>query len=109
MQEETQPGQILDLLHKHLLVQEGEPLYPHQPESLKELKAYLTSQIAWMLDHSFERLLQAMYRIDVAEQQFKAALTGPDPVAPALADLVLEREMKKIEIRRRFSPFTKKA
>lgn len=109
MEAENQPGQILTLLQKHLLVQEGEPLYPHQPDNVKELKAYLTSQIAWMLDHAFERLLQAMYRIDVAEQKFKAALTGPDPVAAALADLVLEREIKKIEIRRKFSPLVNKS
>ena len=103
MQPEDQSKQVLDLLHKHLKVQEGEPLHAHQPLSLRELRENLTTQIAWMLDYSFERLLQAMYRIDVNEKDFKAALTGASPVATTLADLVLERELKKVEIRQKYS------
>lgn len=103
MQQEEETQQILHLLQKHLQVQEGEPLIRYRAEGLQQLRELLTTQISRMLDHDFERLLQAMYRIDVDEQDFKTVLAGSTPVAPALADLVLERELKKIEIRKKYS------
>ncbi len=104
MQQEDTTSQILPLLYKHLQVEEGEPLSRKiaDEKGMAELKHLLTSQIAWMLDHQFERLLQAMYRIDVNEEEFRNVLTGKDPVAESLADLVLKRELQKIQLRERY-------
>lgn len=105
MQERDDSRQALALLQKHLQVQQGEPLYEALPDTagLTELKKILTSQISFLLDRQFERLLQAMYRIDVNEQEFRAVLVGDAPVAEALAELVLQRELKKVETRRLYS------
>lgn len=105
MQKQEESREALLLLQKHLQVQNGEPLDQISDTSsgLSILKEVLTRQIAWMLDYQFERLLQAMYRIDVPEQDFRAVLVGKAPVAEALAELVLNRELKKVETRRLFS------
>ena len=101
MQQEEKKKQTLLLLHKHLQVEEGEPL-SREADGMEELQKLLTAQIAWMLDHQFERLLQAMYRIDVNEQDFRAVLTGIAPVAEALTALVLKRELEKVQLREKY-------
>lgn len=105
MQERDDSRQALVLLQKHLMVAPGEPLHDALSDTggLEELKKLLTKQIAFLLDRQFERLLQAMYRIDINEQEFRAVLTGEAPVAEALAELVLQRELKKVETRRLYS------
>lgn len=105
MQTDKHAGKALHLIKKHLQVQPGEPLaIDTQPEpGLEDIRKLLTTQIAWLLDYQFERLLQAMYRIDIAEQDFRAVLTGEAPVAAALAELVLQREIQKIETREKYS------
>lgn len=105
MQVRDDSRQALALLQKHLQVQPGEPLHEalSNSDGLAGLKTLLTNQIAFLLDRQFERLLQAMYRIDVNEQEFRAALTGDAPVAETLAELVLQRELKKVETRRLYS------
>ncbi|WP_017731567.1 hypothetical protein [Nafulsella turpanensis] len=96
------------LLQKHLQVQKGEPLAIAPAAGLagvEELRALLQQQINFLLDHQFERLLQAMYRMDVSEDAFKEALalsTGP-AIVSKLTDLVLEREMQKVATRRLYS------
>lgn len=105
MQEKDDSRQALALLQKHLQVQPGEPLHETLAggEGLAELKKVLTRQIAFLLDRQFERLLQAMYRIDVNEQEFRRVLVGDAPVAEALTELVLQRELRKVETRRIYS------
>jgi hypothetical protein len=101
--------QALALLKKHFQVTQGEPLNEalSDGEGLAAVRQALTAQITILLDREFERLLQAMYRIDVNEQEFRAVLTGEAPVAPALAELVLQRELKKVETRRLYSSVQK--
>lgn len=101
--EQHNQRQTLILLQKHLQVQKGEPLAQSSAVEVNQLRELLTAQISWLLDHDFERLVQAMYRIDVAEQDFKAVLSGATSVASSLAELVLEREQKKVEMRQKFS------
>lgn len=105
MQEKDDTRQALALLKKHLQVQPGEPLSeaPAANAQMETLRQALTAHLAWLLDYQFERLLQAMYRIDVNEQEFRSVLTGEAPVAPALAELVLQRELKKVETRRLYA------
>lgn len=65
-------------------------------EVLREL---LIRQVNYMLERDFERLLQSLYRIDVSEQKFRESLTSEDP-AGQIADLILQREMMKVQTRR---------
>lgn len=108
MQNTEDTRQAIALLQKHLQVQKGEPLFlePENAEGLEELRRLLRKQINFLIDHQFERLLQAMYRMDVRESDFKAALklpTGP-AIVDKLTDLVLDREMQKVVTRRLYSP-----
>jgi hypothetical protein len=69
------------------------------------LKQALRMQMRAMLADEFERLVQAMYRLDVAEPKFQAALALPtlDARADALAIIVLDRELQRLETWRKYS------
>jgi hypothetical protein len=76
-----------------------------EQSSMDELKHKLTQIITYLLDKDFERLLLAMYRIDINEEKLKAALASnpPDQVAPNIAELILTRELQKVVTRRKYS------
>ena len=71
---------------------------------MKQFRAKLESLINYLLDKDFERLLMAMYRLDIDEVKFAEVLegkSGPD-IAASITDLVIERELKKIETRKKY-------
>jgi hypothetical protein len=66
-----------------------------------EIREKLAFMIAHLMQNHFERLCQAMYRLDVSEKKFdkimnESALTD---IPYAIADLVIEREMQKVRTR----------
>jgi hypothetical protein len=69
------------------------------------LKQALTLRLGEMLRDEFERLVQTMYRLDVSEPLFLVALDLPthDARAAALANIVLERELLRLETWRKYS------
>jgi len=69
------------------------------------LRAYLIEVINDLLDRDFDRLLQAMYRIDISEVDFQKALntSNPSHVAQKIADLVIERELQKVNTRNKYA------
>lgn len=69
------------------------------------LLGWLTPIIQYLLDHAFEKLLQLMYRIDIAETRFQQALGHPNPdeIASSIARLVIERQLYKVKIREKYS------
>ncbi len=71
-------------------------------ESLREA---LRVQLLWMLECDFERLVQTMYRLDVFENKFQAALRLPTvgERAVALATIVLERERQRLATWKKYS------
>lgn len=75
----------------------------HEITSEEELLKWLKRIISYLLEKDFERLLQAMYRIDVNEQKFKQVFGGEGDVADGLAQLVLKRELQKVELRKKYS------
>lgn len=64
----------------------------------------LSKHIAHLLEKDFQQLLQIMYRIDIQEQEFALTLNGEkgNDVAKALAELVYERLMIKVELRNKY-------
>lgn len=66
------------------------------------LKQKLIEVISHMLDNEFEKLCNAMYRLDVSEELFHKALneTPKDVVPAVIAELVIERELQKVKTRR---------
>jgi hypothetical protein len=69
--------------------------------AIREQLAYV---IARMMEGNFERLCQAMYRLDVSEARFDEALSHRpiEEVPFFIADLVIEREMQKVKTRMQY-------
>ena len=65
---------------------------------LREKLAFI---IAHLMEHNFERLCQAMYRLDVSETRFDRVMkeTPLTDIPYAIADLVIERELQKVRTR----------
>jgi hypothetical protein len=86
------------------------PYFGTQPLALATdraaLHALLQQWIYQLLDQQPEQLAQLMYRLDVAEPLFQAALyasQGLPEAASRVADLVIDRELQRLALRRRFS------
>jgi hypothetical protein len=83
----------------------GDPL-PKDYETLSraDLKAHLTKYIAELLEHNFEKLCSLIYRHDVDEDKFHHAIqTGTiEGQADRVAELVIERELQKVETRKAY-------
>ena len=64
----------------------------------------LADRVAMMLKHNLDRLVAAMYTLDVDETRFSAALAlpGNSATARAVAELILEREIEKMISRRNY-------
>jgi len=73
--------------------------------SMEKLLEALSGRIQELLDTDMNRLTTAMYTLDIDEERFGAAMGVSDDVetkASAIAELILGREMKKIETRIRY-------
>ena len=75
-----------------------------QPEStftdLEKLQTWLAHEISILLDRDFQGLINMLYRIDVSEVKLKTAFATPD-VSDSIAGLIIERELQKVESRKR--------
>ncbi|NMM48209.1 hypothetical protein [Marinigracilibium pacificum] len=92
------------LLRKDL-VMDAAQINLRKQYTLDKLQDILADQIERLLDNDPNYLVNLLYRIDVPEHQFKKALEAPGLMAKSelLAKMVIERELKKIETRKRFS------
>lgn len=72
--------------------------------SLDELKKYLAARIAEMMDKDYDKLLNALYRIDINEKKLHDLFSGKNRefIPEALAELILERQMQKILWRKKY-------
>lgn len=72
--------------------------------ALQELEVWLTEQIMRLLQDHPEQLWQAFYRIDVGEEQVRQVLAHdiPAEIPKRLARLIIQRQLQKLETRRRF-------
>lgn len=70
----------------------------------RELKEKVKNVIDHLLQSDFEKLLHIMYRLDIDELKFKAVISGTygNDVSGKLAEIVIERELKKMETRKRY-------
>jgi hypothetical protein len=93
--------QVRELINKDLDTQDEGMVIPAGHPDLSYLHEKLTLVIEHLLENNFEKLLNAMYRLDVSERKFHEVLTGSNAseVGSKLADLVIEREMQKVKTR----------
>ncbi len=73
--------------------------------SFDKLREAVAAQISPLISGDFNKLLSILYRIDVNENKLKVLLNqNPDTDAALLiADLIIERQLQKLESRRMFN------
>jgi hypothetical protein len=73
--------------------------------NLEALQFKLARVVLHLLQSDLNRLLHILYRIDVEEHQVKEAMIADDPeiISERIARLIIKRELKKAEIRERYS------
>lgn len=71
-----------------------------------ELKTHLTALINELLDKDLNKLLLALYRIDIREEKIKNILAHApaDEMAPQIAELIIKRELQKVKTREQYKP-----
>jgi hypothetical protein len=71
-----------------------------QPEGVREK---LISEINALIIHDFPLLVQLLYRVDVNEKKLKEVLkkNKDQDAAMLIADLLIKRQLEKIETRRK--------
>jgi hypothetical protein len=68
------------------------------------LRMALAQYLNHLADTSFEQFISLLYRIDVSEARIKQLLEEPhDNAGLLMADLVIARQLEKIESRQKFS------
>jgi len=95
-------NQVIELINKDLNVaDEDMALVPQKDLDQHLLREKLTAVIRHLMDTNFEKLCQAMYRMDVSEKKFDMVFTenSKEEIPEKLADLVIERELQKVHTR----------
>ncbi len=92
----------LKLISKQLQVEENCSEVDGGVDQMKVLSEYLND----LIEHDFNKLLTILYRIDVSESKVRTALAKnptQESAGKILAELLIEREIQKIEIREKYS------
>lgn len=68
----------------------------------------LLNRLAQIVDHliskDFNRLLNALYRIDISEEKLKSVLAQmPENTSLVIAQMILDRELQKVTSRKKHS------
>ncbi|HEX9252033.1 MAG TPA: hypothetical protein VF870_07310 [Ignavibacteriaceae bacterium] len=73
-------------------------------EKLEEFRKYLTEKMKEMLDKNYNLLINTLYRIDISEKKLAELFSSKnkESIPPKLADLIIERQIEKINFRRRY-------
>jgi hypothetical protein len=92
------------LIRAHFGVEEKEILKEGEQNDYVEVHKRLTRVVSYLLDNDFQRLLNGLYKVDVDETKVKQcfAMEMPSMIAPAIATLILERELQKCVIRQHY-------
>ncbi|HMT10537.1 MAG TPA: hypothetical protein PKA39_02820 [Ignavibacteria bacterium] len=79
-------------------------IVPHNVLSMNQVRDLLASRVREMLDKNIEKLVSTLYRIDVSQRVTDEIfnLTSKDDIALLIADAVIERQLKKIETRKKY-------
>ncbi len=72
--------------------------------TLDDVRHFLIPKITTLLDRNPALLMHILYRVDVAERNVKRvfAESAPTDIPPHLADLLIERQLLKLRIRRQY-------
>ncbi len=72
--------------------------------SAEKLKRILIKKIAYMLDNEYEKLVNALYRIDLDEVKLHDLFSGKnrESIPEVLADMIFERQIQKLYFRKKY-------
>jgi len=76
------------------------------PVTKEDLKRKLANYVNDLLLHNFDKLVQILYRIDVAEKTLKKVLAENKErdAGELIAELLIKRQEEKIALRQSFPP-----
>jgi hypothetical protein len=76
-----------------------------QSQNSVDVRKRLIVLINQLIDSDFYALVQLLYQIDVQEQKLNEVLKNnlQSDSAPLIADLIIERQLQKMESRKQFS------
>lgn len=80
------------------------PAKASSEERFKALRSLLIQRVEELAEKNMEHLMWILYRIDVSEKKLHETMqqTPPEKFGATLADLIIERQLKKIETRKQF-------
>lgn len=80
------------------------PVYGNNEERFRALRALLIRRVEELAEKDMEKLMWILYRIDVSEKKLHETMqqTPPENFGATIADLIIERQLKKIETRKEF-------
>src|SRR5581483_8535807 len=90
------------LITSEIIARDFDFQLPEQADNLfAQMRERLVDKLNYLLDHDFEKLLWILYRIDVDEKLVKTTLANNpnNATAELLADLIIQRQIKKAETR----------
>ncbi len=73
--------------------------------TMEDVHAFVAAHVARLLDDNPGLLMSILYRIDVAEARVRRVLESepPDSIVDELTELIIERQVRKVQLRRRFN------
>jgi hypothetical protein len=73
--------------------------------NFEELRHALVTYLNQLINTNFRQLVQLLYRVDIPENKLRTLLSTPGENAGELiADLIIQRQLEKIETRKNFTP-----
>ena len=72
--------------------------------NMDELKKYLAQKIAELMDRNYEKLINALYLIDLDEKKLHElfSVTNRDYIPEVLAGMIIERQIQKLQFRKKY-------
>lgn len=108
MNEELNKDEIFSIqkfVSKDFVKNDYSSLIPNNDfERLEEFRGYLTEKMKDLLDNNFNLLINTLYRIDISEKKLSGlfASKNKESIPERLAELIIERQIQKINFRKRY-------
>ncbi len=108
MNEELNKEEIVSIqrfVSKDFVKNDYSSLIPNNDfERLEEFRKYLTEKMRNLLDKNYNLLINTLYRIDISEKKLAELFSSRNKelIPEKLADLIIERQIEKINFRKRY-------
>ena len=102
-EEKEQVNEVVKFVEKDFFVSGENSLIPSKDiDTLEEFRKYLTSKLKHLLEEKFELLVNVLYKIDVSEEKLSELFSAEnkDYIPASLADLIIERQLQKVKLRK---------